>query len=292
MSAYYKIVKNTKTIPFLRFFDKSSLTIKLILINVAIFFFFLITEMIVRYYNFSLIPFFALQAQNLFEKAYIWTLITSIFMHNGLPHLLVNMLTLYFLGSFLEMIIGKKRYFWFYILSGIFSGLFFAFLAYYFGVGLGEKIFGSASVMAVGASGALFGIAGVLAVLTPRKKVYLILGPIVAFVLIEIVSVLLKGSLLVPVLTLVLAAYAIISITSIFFLRNSGAERISLALEIPFWAIPLVAIVPLVIIGLFFDLPIGNMANLGGFIIGFFYGLYLRLRYKKKTQRIAEYFSH
>jgi membrane associated rhomboid family serine protease len=292
MSAYYKIVKNTKTIPFLRFFDKSSLTIKLILINVAIFFFFLITEMIVRYYNFSLIPFFALQAQNLFEKAYIWTLITSIFMHNGLPHLLVNMLTLYFLGSFLEMIIGKKRYFWFYILSGIFSGLFFAFLAYYFGVGLGEKIFGSASVMAVGASGALFGIAGVLAVLTPRKKVYLILGPIVALVLIEIVSVLLKGSLLVPVLTLILAAYAIISITSIFFLRNSGAERISLALEIPFWSIPLVAIVPLVIIGLFFDLPIGNMAHLGGFIAGFFYGLYLRLRYKKKTQRIAEYFSH
>jgi membrane associated rhomboid family serine protease len=71
----------------------------------------------------------------------------------------------------------------------------------------------------------------------------------------------------------------------------SGASRISIPIEMPFWALPIVAIVPLFIIGYFFPLPIGNMAHLGGYIAGMIYGLYLRARYKKKTQLIARYFS-
>jgi len=68
-------------------------------------------------------------------------------------------------------------------------------------------------------------------------------------------------------------------------------KKWALPLEMPFWILPFVAIIPLVIIGLFFDLPIGNMAHLGGVIAGICYGFYLRIRYKKKTQMIAQYFS-
>jgi membrane associated rhomboid family serine protease len=59
------------------------------------------------------------------------------------------------------------------MLSGIFAGLFFVFLSYFFGVGsLGERIFGSPEIFAVGASGAIFALAGLLAVLTPNLRVY------------------------------------------------------------------------------------------------------------------------
>ena len=59
------------------------------------------------------------------------------------------------------------------MLSGIFSGLIFVFFAYYFGgTPFGAKIFGSPEVLAVGASGAIFALGGVLAILTPKLKVY------------------------------------------------------------------------------------------------------------------------
>jgi len=70
-------------------------------------------------------------------------------------------------------------------------------------------------------------------------------------------------------------------------------QKIALPVAMRFWALPIVAIVPLVIIGLIpgVDLPIGNMAHLGGFIAGAVYGIYLRLRYKRKTRIISEYYS-
>ncbi|OGJ12850.1 hypothetical protein A3K82_00865 [Candidatus Pacearchaeota archaeon RBG_19FT_COMBO_34_9] len=95
------------------------------------------------------------------------------FMHGGFTHLFVNMISLFFIGNFIERLIGKKRFFWLYILSGIFAGLMFVILAYFFGnTDLGMKIFGSPDVFAVGASGAIFALGGLLVVLTPNLRVY------------------------------------------------------------------------------------------------------------------------
>lgn len=158
---------------FDNFFRKFSVTGWLILVNV-IFFVFL----------FSLIAFsgeasaeniFSLIAlqPNAFFSGQIWTLLTSMFMHGNFTHLFVNMLSLFFIGNFVEKLIGRKRYFWVYMLSGIFAGLFFVFLSYFFGASdLGARIFGSPEIFAVGASGAIFALAGLLAVLTPNLKVY------------------------------------------------------------------------------------------------------------------------
>jgi len=108
-----------------------------------------------------------------FFSGMVWPLLTSMFMHGSFTHLFVNMVSLFFIGNFVEKLIGRKRFFWLYIIAGLFAGLFFVFLAYFFGTpGLGERIFGSPDIFAVGASGAIFALGGLLAVLTPRLKVY------------------------------------------------------------------------------------------------------------------------
>jgi len=80
------------------------------------------------------------------------------------------MLSLFFVGSLIEKIIGRRRYFWFYIFSGIFAGAFFILVSFLFGVDLHSY--------AVGASGALFGLIGLLMLLTPNLPVYIMFIPI------------------------------------------------------------------------------------------------------------------
>ena len=78
-----------------------------------------------------------------------WRIVTSIFLHSGITHLLVNMFSLYFLGSFAEISFGRGRFFGLYLLSGIAGGI--AYL--YFG-------WDNPAQPAVGASGAIFGLLG------------------------------------------------------------------------------------------------------------------------------------
>jgi len=93
----------------------------------------------------------------------LWTLVTSIFMHAGFVHLFVNMVSLVFIGNFVEKLIGKKRFLGLYFAGGLFAGLFFVVIAAITGVDL--------NVYAVGASGAIFALGGLLAVLTPKLPV-------------------------------------------------------------------------------------------------------------------------
>ncbi len=276
---------------FQSFISSFSLTVNLIIINVLFFILFYLASILSNLlFGTSLINYLAVQANSLFLQGYVWTLLTSMFLHAGLFHLIVNMFSLYFLGSFLEMIIGKKRFFWFYISSGIFAALFFAILAFLFGNGLlGARIFGSPETFAVGASGTIFAIAGLLAVLTPKNRVYLLIGPLFAIIFESILVHFFANSSWISFMDILVTIYIFISIFGL--LTNLRGTKLALPVELPFWLLPFVAIIPLVVIGLFIDLPIGNSAHLGGFIFGVFYGFYLRYKYKSKTQRIAEYFS-
>ncbi len=234
----------------------------------------------------------AIQPNHLFLDNYYWTLLTSIFMHANFFHLFVNMFSLFFIGKFLELILGPRRYFWLYIFSGIFAGLFFSLLSFYFGSTIvGRGIFGDPHTFAVGASGAIFAIAGVLALLTPKNKVYLIAGPLLALIAQAVSSSFISSEMINSGINFIATVYILISIFAMFSF-NSATRKLSLPIEMPFWALPIVAIIPLMIIGLFVQLPIGNMAHLGGFIAGALYGVYLRIKYKKKTQILCEYFSN
>ena len=80
-------------------------------------------------------------------RGQIWLLLTSMFLHAGFIHLSVNMLSLYFVGSFTEQMFGKARFLALYLLSGLAGGV-----AYLY--------FGGFDTGAVGASGAIFGLLG------------------------------------------------------------------------------------------------------------------------------------
>lgn len=163
-------------------FSGLSVTNQLIWANV-IFFIFVIILMLL--FGVKVFDYVALKPNSVMQGRYIWTVITSMFMHAPgliIPlfsfHLLINMFVLFSLGNLCEKIIGRKRYFVFYIISGIIAGLMFVLLAYFFGnSALGERIFGSSGVAAVGASGAIFAIAGLFMILTPRLKFMIIFLP-------------------------------------------------------------------------------------------------------------------
>ncbi len=54
-----------------------------------------------------------------------WQIITHMFMHGGLMHILFNMFTLYSFGPVLERVLGEKKYLILYFVSGL--GAFFLF---------------------------------------------------------------------------------------------------------------------------------------------------------------------
>lgn len=269
---------------FYSLFKNLSATSWLIIINILAF--------IITYVNIGWSTnYLALQANNLFNNGHVWTLFTSMFMHAGLFHLFVNMFSLYFIGTFLEMLIGKRRFVWLYVISGLFAGLFFAIFAFNLGnIWWGVRIFGGSSMPALGASGAIFGIAGVLAILTPKNKVYLIAGPLFAIILQAVLEIFVKNTLFLSMISFIVSIYVLFSIFSVLSF-NPNTRKIGLPIKIPFWSLPIAAIVPLFIIGFFIVLPIGNMAHLGGFIAGAVYGLYLKFKYKRKAKIISEYFS-
>jgi membrane associated rhomboid family serine protease len=90
-----------------------------------------------------------------------WTIVTNMFVHSGVWHILANMITLYFFGSFLCRLIGVKKFLLIYFGGGILGNIFYLLLA------------SSPLSIAIGASGAIFALAGVLVVMMPNLRVML-----------------------------------------------------------------------------------------------------------------------
>jgi membrane associated rhomboid family serine protease len=265
-----------------------NMTFILIFINVAIF----LTTMILTsiFGESTILNLLAIKPADIVQGKNLWTILTSMFVHANFSHLFFNMLSLFFVGTLLEKIIGKKRFLFFYLLSGLFAGIFFALLSGFLGSGVLGKIFGNPMIFGVGASGAIFGLIGVLAVLIPRKKIYLIGGPLIAIIIQAIFESLFPNNPLSDILNLVISAYIFFSIF-VMFSFNPRLKNLAIPIELSFWIMPIVAIVPLIVIGLFIDLPIGNMAHLGGLLAGLSYGLYLKGKYKQKTEYIKKIFN-
>jgi membrane associated rhomboid family serine protease len=258
-----------------------SFTNILIIVNVILFFLFLIVS---SFYP-KILDFIAVKSSFILSGKYLWTIFTSIFMHGSFLHLFVNMLSLFFLGSLTEQILGRRRFIWFYLIAGIVGSLFFVLFSY-FGTFFtrGDFIFGSLEDSAVGASGAIFGLLGVLAMLLPKKKVYLIVGPLIVIILqVLLSSIPGMSSLVYNTIDLVSGIIIFLMIFSMFS-PSPRLRNIAIPLGLSFWIAPIVAIVPLLIIGFFVKLPIGNMAHLGGLLVGLVYGAYLRNKYSKKVK--------
>jgi len=89
-----------------------------------------------------------------------WTFVTSIFLHADFSHILFNMFALFMFGIILENRVGSRNFVILFFLSGIAGSI-------------GYMITASDSMIpAIGASGAIYGIIGVLAVVMPLMIVW------------------------------------------------------------------------------------------------------------------------
>lgn len=90
-----------------------------------------------------------------------WTLITHVLVHADIMHFGYNMFALLLFGTILEYAIGSRRFLVVYIASGLAAGIAGVFLY----------------TAAIGASGAVFGVLGCLAILRPRLVVWVMGAP-------------------------------------------------------------------------------------------------------------------
>jgi len=91
------------------------------------------------------------------------TLITALFMHGGLMHLLGNMLYLYIFGDNIENEMGHGRYLVFYLACGLLASLAHVFTSVTIGANL--------LIPSLGASGAISGILAGYLLLHPKRRV-------------------------------------------------------------------------------------------------------------------------
>lgn len=133
-------------------------TVALIVINVAVFF-------IMSLFGNTEDVMFMLEHGAMFEPLITeeheyYRIITSMFLHFGIEHLLNNMVILGALGWNLELETGKIRFLIIYLVSGIGGNL----LSLYLGVSSAEY------AVSAGASGAIFGLMGALLYVAARNR--------------------------------------------------------------------------------------------------------------------------
>ena len=105
-----------------------------------------------------------LQAASFTEEP--WKIVTNLFIHADILHILFNMITLYFFGTYLSTLIGDVKFLTIYFLGGLLGNAFFMLWAFYAPwAGTLDRY-----TTAIGASGAIFAVMGAMAVLRPQAK--------------------------------------------------------------------------------------------------------------------------
>ena len=100
----------------------------------------------------------------------VWRLITFQFLHGDFGHLLFNSIAIYFFGAFVEQQLRSRAFLVFYLLCGVAGALGYAAL-----VSVSDAY---RDVGVVGASGGIFGILVVAAMIAPDMRVQLLFPPV------------------------------------------------------------------------------------------------------------------
>jgi len=152
-------------------------TYLLILANVLVFYYMMGLPELACFdfiHKYGLVPASIMQGEQL------PTLITSMFLHGSILHLVLNMLFLLVSGAECERAMGNSRFLAFYMISGIGSGLFHTYMN------------SASAIPTIGASGAIFGVLAAFAILFPFKMVISFIGfipiplPAIVFVLLSV----------------------------------------------------------------------------------------------------------
>lgn len=129
----------------------------------------LLTRWVTRIMIANVVVFLLQMANPLVERALMfvpalilerpWTIITYMFLHGGLTHILFNMLALFFFGPKLELELGPKQFLILYFIAGISGAILSLFL--------------SPMTAIIGASGAVYGVLLGFAYFWPRAQIYI-----------------------------------------------------------------------------------------------------------------------
>ncbi len=87
-----------------------------------------------------------------------WMFFTSMFLHANFEHILYNMFALVFFGIFAEHVIGSRKFLFVYVVSGLVASV----ASFYF----------YSDSVSLGASGAIYGLIGLMTMLRPRMVVW------------------------------------------------------------------------------------------------------------------------
>jgi membrane associated rhomboid family serine protease len=104
----------------------------------------------------------ALSAEAAVRNLFVWQLVTYMFLHAGITHVLFNMLTLWMFGIQLERDWGTRRFLKYYFYCGIAAGVC---------VLVVNILLGYWGVVTLGASGAIFGVLVAFGVMYPDQTV-------------------------------------------------------------------------------------------------------------------------
>lgn len=153
---------NAKTIKdneaFTKIFERKNIIITPILMGICILMFLLMYILGDGSENTGTLLFFGANLRVLVQHGQIWRLLTSVFLHIGIAHLIVNMYSLFIIGRQLEGFLGKIKYLIVFLISGITGSL--------LSVVMHESI-------SAGASGAIFGLLGSLLYFGYHYRLYL-----------------------------------------------------------------------------------------------------------------------
>lgn len=116
----------------------------------------------------EILSFFAISSDWLEVLIHPWSIITSMFLHEGFFHILFNMLMLYWFGRILGDLLGDHRILPLYLMAGLAGNLFYFISANTLPYAAGGSI-------AYGASGAVMGVVIATAVLAPDMEMRLLL---------------------------------------------------------------------------------------------------------------------
>lgn len=145
------------------FYKKRFMTFSIMIACVLVFIFQMLSTPVLGFFE----PWYSTTAFRLgFMTSYIfeqpwmlYTLVTSMFVHSGIYHLVFNIVALIMIGMILEDRIGTYRYAIIFFTSGIFATFFFSIFS------------PNPYALLIGASGAFCGVLGAFTRLYPKQKV-------------------------------------------------------------------------------------------------------------------------
>ncbi|MEM2092004.1 MAG: rhomboid family intramembrane serine protease [Candidatus Bathyarchaeia archaeon] len=158
----------------------------LILINILVFFFFILQDPLLERSLRSAINNYGMRPIYILEGKRLETIFTSMFLHADILHLLGNMLYLWIFGDNVEDALGHGKYLAFYLAGGLFASLthtasallsFYTAPIYY--------VIADLITPAVGASGAISAVLGAYMLLYPRARI----RTLVFYIFITVVSI-------------------------------------------------------------------------------------------------------